>query len=606
MRVRWLLFFLTAANAKLLPETVTTSCAITNDFAAHFSDASLVTINILHVDENHKNMAGLVDLVLKLSTKVEKPISVRHTLLIKGSKISQVIRRKSTHVIIVWNHVSLSEFLDLIPEEIVGDRRGKYVILFAYNVPRFCFKFKRFAAHVLARFWKQFGIVNVCLHVPCSCDPNKVYQYHPFLRQIDVFNISDLHEKSISMKDLKQYPLRVSMFQRVPTAFQPANDPLLKFYEKKVGLRNMVYSGVDGFIMETLSKVLNFRPVYLETDYYEYGRFLENGTAVGSLGDVVYRRVHIAGNGRFVEDYGSNAEFSLSYQNDYVCFVVPKSQKVPQWIMLFHCFTSESWLAFLAVFVVAALLWRALNGDFLTFYAIFINSPTTLNSLTQKQKLFLIFCLSYNLIIMGVFQGTFTTSFSTISYYPDITTLEALAKSGLTISSNVDVFKDDNNSLATTLKNLQQPTNGNWALKRAALQRDVAGIERRLDAMYHIQKRFLDENGLPLIHIVDECITSHFIAFIVPKDSPFVEQFNCVIQMLNVGGFTQKWYNDITSSEISRSRSTALRSKDEKKVLLLSDIQAAFYILVIGLSVAFCVFLNELWQNRQRVHQYLP
>lgn len=614
MRIPCLLVFLAVTNAKLQPKNVIPhSCATNNNFywntlAAHFADATLVTINILHVEKYHNTMAGFVDVVLRnvhVFIKLQKSVCVKHTDLSHGEKKRAPLLAKGAHLVIVWDDEILSDFLDFVPEKIVADRHGKYLILFAHDIAHVCFKF---AELVLARFWKEFGIINVCANVPCSCNSNIIYQNHPFLRKINAFNFSELQNHPISTKDLKQYPLRVSMFQRLPTAIEVKNDPIIKVLNKKPPKPELLYSGVDGFMMGTLSQVLNFRIIYQKTDYYEYGKFLANGTAVGSLGDVVYRRVHIAGNGRFMEYYdGGRVEFSLPYQNDYVCFVVPKSQKVPRWIMLFHCFAIESWLAFFTVFTLAAILWKALGGKFLIFYSIFINSPTTFNQLTQKQKLFLIFCLSYNLIILGVFQGSFTTSFSTISYYPDITTLEALAESGLKITSNVEVFKNDNNTLATTLKNRQQPTNGDWALKRAALKRDVAGIERRLDAIYHIQKLFLDENGSPLVHIVDECVTSHFIAFIVPKDSPFLEQFNLVIARLTECGFALKWYRDITGSEILKSRSITLRSGDEKKALVLSDVQAAFYILLMGLGVASCVFLLELWKNERRMPlQYLP
>lgn len=591
----WLLFFLPVLTAKLHYKETTTTCMVNsrfywNIFAAHFSDASLVTINILHDDDHHDTMNNLVDLVFKYAhvfTKLLKPICVKHTPLsgIQNSgDFLEGVDGRSAYILIVWDHIILSNFLDLIPDEVVRDRRGKYLILFAYNIPQFCFEYN---AHVLAQFWKRFGIVNVCVHVPCSCRANKIDYYHPFLQKINTIDIVQLSEKpaslTISLKNLHQYPLKVSMFQRQPTAIKTGN----------------LYSGVDGLIMQTLSNYLNFLLVYVETDYYKYGKVLANGTAVGSLGDVVYRRVHIAGNGRFMEDSGTDAvEFSLPYQNDFMCFIVPKSQKIPQWIMLFHCFTLLTWMVFVAMFAVSALIWKALRGEYFAFYAVCINNPLIV-TFNHKQKLFLFFYLSYNLILTGIFQGSVTTSFSTISYYSDIKTLEALVKSGLTISSNIDVFKDDNHSLAAILKSRQQPTNGERALQRAAIQQDVAGIERRLDAIYYIHKQFLNENGIPLVHIVDECVTSYFIAFVVPKGSPFLIQFNYVINMLNEAGLPKKWYEDVAATVIFRSRATALRSNDEKKALSINDVQTAFYFLVLGLSFAYCVFLVEIWIKRR-------
>lgn len=51
-------------------------------------------------------------------------------------------------------------------------------------------------------------------------------------------------------------------------------------------------------------------------------------------------------------------------------------------------------------------------------------------------------CLLANLIIIGTFQGTLTTSFSTVTYLKDINTLEQLDASGLpTIVGSKWVFQ---------------------------------------------------------------------------------------------------------------------------------------------------------------------
>lgn len=608
MRVCLLLCFVTIVAAKLQHHERALNCILNNHyywsiFAAHFSEASLVTINILHADDYHNGMSYLVDIVFKyahLFTKLKKSISVRHTLL--QNREGDSLDGRTAYLILVWNHDVLKDFLDLNPNGVVRDRRAKYVILFAYNVPQLCYEFDRYSVHVLARFWKEFGIVDVCINVPCSCQAGKIYRYHPFLKRLDVLNVTNLRKSpstlAISLKDLHGYPLKVSMFERKPTAIRVENDPLMKHFPKN---KSMSYGGIDGFMMHTMADLLNFKLVFVGTDYFQYGRVLENGTAVGSLGDVVYRRVHLAGNGRFLEDYGTNAiEFSHSYQNDYICFVVPKSQAIPHWIMLFQCFSPLSWLAMIAVFIFASLTWKALHGRFLTFYAIFTNTPTCLVSLSQFQKLFLFFCLPYNLIVNGIIQGSLTTSFSTVSYYPDITTLEALASSGLTISSNVDVWKDDNCTIAKTLKNRQRPTNGERAMQRAAFQRDVAAVERRLDATYYINDQFLDDNGLPLVHIVEQCVTGHFISFIVPKGSPFIRKFNSIIKMLNGAGFSKKWYGDVAKNFVYSGKGSALRMSDDR-VLDLGDVQTAFYLLAMGLGVSFFVFLWEVWRRRKCV-----
>lgn len=599
MYILLLFLLVTTSSAKLVLDEPATYCITDNrhywdTLFAHFSEVSLITINILHTDEHHNDMSLLIDQVFKHIINFKRPVHVKHMLPMQR-KFGHRFFGRNAFVIVVWNHEVLSKFLDVIPDEVVRDKRAKYAVLFAHNS-----KFDENGAHVLARFWKEFGIVNVCIHVPCSCQSNEIYQYHPFYKRINVINTTQVEKTptvlTVSLKNLHQYPIKVSMFERKPTAIKAENDAILKSFPQS----KAVYGGVDGCIIHTLSKVLNFTPIYEGTDYFQYGRILDNGTAVGSLGDVVYRRVQIAGNGRFVEDYGTTAfEFLTPYQNDYICFVVPKSQKIPQWVMLFHCFSPVAWLALIGAFTIATLTWKALRGQPLQFYAIFVSTPTNL-TVQKRQKLFLFFCMLYNLIVMGIFQGSLTTSFSTISYYPDVTSLEGLVATGLAISSNVDVWKDDNSSVAAILKSRQRPTNGERAIQRAALLKDVAAVERRSDANYYIKEQFLDDNGLPLVHIVEECATAHFISFIVPAGSPFLRNFNGVIKMLNEGGFSKKWYEDMTGSVVYGGTAPALRTIDNKKALGLHDVQTVFYILVLGLGAAFFVFIGEVLYYRRK------
>lgn len=49
------------------------------------------------------------------------------------------------------------------------------------------------------------------------------------------------------------------------------------------------------------------------------------------------------------------------------------------------------------------------------------------------ERLLMTACLLANLIIMGTFQGSLTTSFTTVTYYKDIDTLAELDATGLPI-----------------------------------------------------------------------------------------------------------------------------------------------------------------------------
>lgn len=54
--------------------------------------------------------------------------------------------------------------------------------------------------------------------------------------------------------------------------------------------------------------------------------------------------------------------------------------------------------------------------------------------LRNVERIMMTSCLLANLIITGTFQGTLTTSFSTVTYYKDINTLQELDATGLPIN----------------------------------------------------------------------------------------------------------------------------------------------------------------------------
>lgn len=64
---------------------------------------------------------------------------------------------------------------------------------------------------------------------------------------------------------------------------------------------------------------------------------------------------------------------------------------------------------------------------------IMLAAPSNLLPSHNVERILMTFCLMANLIIIGTFQGTLTTSFSTVTYYKDSNTLEEVDATGLPI-----------------------------------------------------------------------------------------------------------------------------------------------------------------------------
>lgn len=120
------------------------------------------------------------------------------------------------------------------------------------------------------------------------------------------------------------------------------------------------------------------------------------------------------------------------------------------------------------------------------------------------ERLFLTACLLANLVLAGSFQvivhyekknskfslikslkGSLTRSFSTTTFYQDITTLEQLEESGLPIgtASNymANIFGDDSLPVIKSLQSRIKVLDDSFTLDRTAKNRDMCGIERMTD-----------------------------------------------------------------------------------------------------------------------------
>lgn len=190
------------------------------------------------------------------------------------------------------------------------------------------------------------------------------------------------------------------------------------------------------------------------------------------------------------------------------------------------------------------------------------------------------------------FAGTLVQSFTTTSHYPDINTLEQLDASGLSIATSLRVFDNNSSDVISRLHSKITAINST-ALNRAAYQRDVAAMERKEDAKFLISTEYMN-NGLPLLHIVNECPSTYFITYIVPNNSPFLPKFNSVILNFFESGLIAKWYDDFIEAIILEKIFKYQDNSKVNKPFNLSDIQTAFYILFMGIIISGLVFVGEI------------
>ncbi|EEZ99874.1 hypothetical protein TcasGA2_TC002656 [Tribolium castaneum] len=463
-----------------------------------------------------------------------------------------------------------------------------------------------FVRQLLVKLWTKFQVLNAVLYFS-----ENLYIYKPFrktLRSWGVINVYKIRKERIflnALKNLEGYPLRVKALFRFPTALtgipeNMKNDPIHTKLYKYSG-----FSGVDGNVLGEMAKQMNFSVMLINKKQRNFGKTVTKGWLTGSLGYVVYDLVDLVANGMFVTDHENvNFEYTCVYFHDKISVVAPKAARIPQWLAIFKCFQWQTWISFIftcgvsLLFCFLVVTKRRVKNTLVDTFLLLVFDSDKIHKVKDK-NLFLASCLLFNSIVIFTLQGNLVTYFSTKSYYSDINSLKELDKSGLGISTSLPVFHNYGNS--TLIKNLHGKVTNKYrvSMKQAAFGKNVVALERGKDAKL-LTLLYVDAEGNPLLHISREAVISYYLSFMVPQGSPYLPQFNFLIMGFFESGLVEKWYNDIAASITTSFKFRYTGDERVLKPFSLHDVQSAFIILGIGLSVAILFFVYEITATKLR------
>ncbi|XP_030747004.1 uncharacterized protein LOC115875633 [Sitophilus oryzae] len=229
------------------------------------------------------------------------------------------------------------------------------------------------AQRILVLLWKKFSIISVVIQIPYSSELSDfVFIYRPFIPtdhgygQVHIYKYADVvnypHILFNQVTNLYGYPLRISLFERYPTSLK--NIPWFMRNSRKY--RNIQNTskmfGVDGLTISELSIRMNFSiSLYYGPNSDSFGNVQSNGTITGTFAETIKRNIDLQANLRYLTIYGTNNyEFTLFYDSDQICVVVPKAGRVPKWLMTFHLFQGNLGLHILVILILSSVLYKYL------------------------------------------------------------------------------------------------------------------------------------------------------------------------------------------------------------------------------------------------------
>lgn len=444
----------------------------------------------------------------------------------------------------------------------------------------------------MMNLWSSYYIYKYV--IICGRTNPVLYIFRPFVSQnkpniVEVSELSEISHNIVHATDnLYGSVLNVVLFPLMPYTIMSDG--------KYVG-------GIDFLVLETLQEAMNFTPVlFRPSDGKTYGVVGKNIS--GSMRDVILGKADIAFNGHFLMDY-KNDEIMLtrSIHMDKMCFIVPMPSYKTHYAVVIHIFSTYVWcLIFVMYFSIIILYYviekitnpknrrYSIQDLFLQSYTLTTLGITTIQADNVSKKFLLGSVLITVLILSNSFQGSLVTVLSRPMRSPYINTLEDLAESNLALQSRraESLLSDPEGAQLVNTLRQKKLTNRNYVrLGRFPI------MTIRLYRNYLYYRKNVTEN----LHAVPECIATYNLAYVVPKNSPYLAKIDKLLIQLFENGLQVNWFGTrmmFLMRNICWPLDNESFTQTEAKTFSMADLGFAFVFLIFGLVLSSVVFLIEI------------
>ncbi|XP_053954862.1 uncharacterized protein LOC128861020 [Anastrepha ludens] len=432
--------------------------------------------------------------------------------------------------------------------------------------------------------------------------------------------------ESVLFRDMQGYPLRTQIFKSVyARPFINNSNPSIKD----------VY-GVDGRVAELLQQRMNFTMVLQDPDPNYFGERAKDGTYNGAIGSIIEDKVDLCFTGFFIKDYlvSDYMDFTVAVYDDKLCIYVPKAQRIPQSILPLFSVGIDVWLGFLLTAFMCCLIWwliRRLNlclnirkctdtpldrSQWCQFIRIYIDTWVLWVRVNivryppfNSERIFIASMCLVSVIFGAIFESSLATAFIRPLYYNDINTLQELDESNLKIiykysSMADDLFFSETSPLFASLnKKLVHLQDWNAdVILDIANNGGKASVTRQNSIMLESLQFILAKQ----VYVVPECPKFYTISYVIPKNAPWEKAINNLLLAFCSSGLITKWINDMkTEVDIDiMIKGMDIEDTNTLKVLTVIDLQLAFYVVLMGNTLAVLSLIAEFCLNSLRKRRH--
>jgi len=408
-------------------------------------------------------------------------------------------------------------------------------------------------------------------------------------------------------RNLQQYPLKVAIFQH----------PLLAWPVK--GKKFNKFEFPDGDFIYELSRRMNFTPMYLySVSEMRQGFQLANGSFTGSLDLIEAEKADFSANSLLISSFynTSNVLFISSMEIEQFGFMIQKRKASTDFgLLLFSEFDATSRMLFVTATLLFPIIYTIivkLESNLLkkcrqetfarnAFYIIALQLNISMkHSKRLATRLVIASVLFLTLIMNSIFQGTIVSSLNSDQYDGTMNTMDDLVANNYRIVIHADtkavldglggrwkqITSDPNASMHNAIAGINE-------IKRYS---NVAFLTSKLYTGKNMDQYYDNETGENLIEAVPEVIFEFYASPIIPKNSPFVENFKEFSMRYREYGLHKYQSNKAANSKQRYMTERLLIGKVPKqkdKTIELYDLMTIVQLYVRLNLVALLIFVIE-------------
>ena len=301
-----------------------------------------------------------------------------------------------------------------------------------------------------------------------------------------------------------------------------------------------------------------------------------------------------------------------AYRMMSMCFVVQKGKEYPKWEVIVWCFHWKVWMWLAVIWFISGLAWffikkhSSLSQSFSEVYSLLITEPISWlpNLNTDLSRLIAGLFMLMSIVIITGFQSNLYKNIQVPMLYPPINEIKQIQELNLTIvcaypyscemifgRSLKDLYPDK-----LLRKMSHQVTKDSFAYLSKSNYYTLFDVYNNpnMSLVTSCESARLMINSIPVLskklHVVGEVIVTYPLSY---EYFPFQSQLHQLLLSYFESGIGLWEKQMIESTEL-----TKILRKEKKepsiRVFNMDDLQVAFIILFIGLSISTFVFLLEL------------